>query len=217
MTTIVGVQGDGYVVLGTDSRISTLDSDGYVSRVNTMSSNISKVCQISGMLIGIAGDVRAINLVSHSLQVSPPSASLKGKKLDEYITNKFIPSLRSCFEANGYSPPHKESSEHIAEQGSELIVAVNSFIYQIDNDYAWTTDANGLYSIGSGEQFALGAMAVLFSSKNQTVASAKKNCLTALSIAAKFDPHTGYPYQAYVQGSDSLPAETRPKTTRAKK
>lgn len=210
MTTIVAIQGDGYVVIGTDSRISTLDVDGYVSRVHTMSSNISKVCQISGMYVGIAGDVRAINLVSHALQIQPPAASLKSKKLDEYITNKFIPSLRSCFESNGYSPPHKETSEHIAEQGSEMILAVNNVIYQIDNDYAWSNDASGLYAIGTGGQYALGSMATLFSGKKElTIAASKKICLSALAVAAKFDPHTGYPYQTFVQGTDSPPAPSR--------
>lgn len=213
MTTIVAIQGDGYVVMGTDSRISTLDGDGYVSRVHTMSSNISKICQISGMLIGVAGDVRAINLVSHALQVQPPSASLKNKKLDEYITNKFIPSLRGCFETNGYSPPHREASEHVAEQGSEMILAVNSVIYQIDNDYAWSNDATGLYSIGTGGQYALGALATMFPGKHRhTIASCKKACLSALAIAAKFDPHTGYPYQTLVQGSDQPPATGRRKS-----
>lgn len=212
MTTIVAVQGDGYVVLGTDSRISALDVDGYVSRIHTMSSNISKVCQIAGMYIGVAGDVRAINLVSHALQVQPPSTSLKGKKLDEYITNKFIPSLRSCFEANGYSPPHKETSDHIAEQGSEMILAVNNVIYQVDNDYAWSNDASGLYAIGTGGQYALGSLATLLSGKKErNIAASKKHCLSALAIAARFDPHTGYPYQTFVQGSDSPPATDRRK------
>ena len=208
MTTIVALQGDGFVVLGTDSRISTLDSDGFVSRVHTMNSSISKVCQISGMLIGVAGDVRAINLVSHALQAQAPSPSLKAKKLDEFVTNKFIPALRACFDANGYSPPTRESSEHVAEQGSEMILAVNNVVYQIDTDYAWSNDSNGMYAIGTGAQYALGALAILFDSKKQNVTTSKKHCLSALSTAAKFDPHTGYPYQTFVQGSDCAPGDT---------
>jgi ATP-dependent protease HslVU (ClpYQ) peptidase subunit len=211
MTTIVALQGDGYVVLGTDSRISSVDSDGFVSRVHTMNSNISKVCQISGMLIGVAGDVRAINLVSHALQVQAPSSSLKAKKLDEFVTNKFIPSLRSCFDANGYSPPSRETSEHVAEQGSEIILAVNNVVYQIDTDYAWSNDANGMYAIGTGAQYALGALAILFTSKQQTIAASKKQCLAALSTAARFDPHTGYPYQTFVLGNDAAPREPKTK------
>jgi ATP-dependent protease HslVU (ClpYQ) peptidase subunit len=187
LTTIVGVQGDNYAILGTDSRISTLDND----------------------------DVRAINLVSHAFQVQGPSSSLKGKKLDEYVTNKFIPALRLCFDVNGYSVPQKDSSEHLAEQGSEMLLAANGCIYQIDNDYAWSTDATGLYSIGTGGEYALGALAVLFSNKTSSVTTAKKNCLTSLSIASKFDPHTGYPYQTFVQEIGTRPAEAKKQTRKA--
>lgn len=227
MTTVVAVQGDGFAVLGTDSRISSIDSDGYVSRIHTVSSNICKIAQVGGMLIGIAGDVRAINLVSYSLPVAPPPHSLKGKKLDEYVTNKFIPALRNCFEVNGYSPPPKESAEHAAEHGSEILLAVNATIYQIDNDYSWSNDASGLYAIGTGGQYAIGALAALIKGKIDTHISAKKHCLNALAIAAKFDPHTGYPYQTYYQeavpgrkpanpGTDNKPS-TKPRAGKAAK
>lgn len=203
MTTVVAIQGDGFVVMGTDSRLSAIDTSGFVSRIHTMNSNVSKILQVSGMLIGVAGDVRAINLVAHALQVPQMSLTLRGKKLDEYVTNKFIPALRNCFDANGYSTPQKESSEHIAEQGSEILLAVNGVIYQIDTDYAWSNDASGLYAIGTGEQYAAGALAALIKNKATTIPIAKKHCLNALAIAAKFDPHTGYPYQTYQQDRTS--------------
>lgn len=213
MTTVVAIQGDGFAVMGTDSRLSAVDTSGFVTRIHTMNSNVSKINQINGMLIGIAGDVRAINLVSHSLQVPQASASLRGKKLDDYVTNKFIPALRACFDANGYSAPQKESSEHIAEQGSEILLAVNSVIYQIDNDYAWSNDASGLYAIGTGEQYAIGALAALLKTKVTAVAMAKKHCLNALAIAAKFDPHTGYPYQTFQQeGAGTVRRTAKTKT-----
>jgi hypothetical protein len=177
-----------------------------------MNSNVSKIIQINGMLIGVSGDVRAINLVAHSLQVPQVSASLRGKKLDDYVTNKFIPALRACFDANGYSTPPKESSDHIAEQGSEMLLAVNSVIYQIGNDYAWSNDASGLYAIGTGEQYAIGALAALLKTKVTAVAMAKKQCLNALAIAAKFDPHTGYPYQTFQQdGTNTTRRVAKPK------
>ena len=208
MTTIVAIQGDGFAVLGTDSRLSTVDTAGYVTRIHTMNSSVSKISQINGMLIGIAGDVRAINLVAHSFQAPQASASVRGKKLDDYVTNKFIPALRACFDANGYSSPQKESSDHMAEQGSEMLLAVNSVIYQIDNDYAWSNDASGLYAIGTGEQYAIGALAALLKTKATAVAVAKKQCLNALAIAAKYDPHTGHPYQTFQQDNSSTTRRT---------
>ena len=189
MTTVVAIQGDGYVVMGTDSRLSATDANGFVSRVHTMSSNVSKISQNNGMLIGLAGDVRAINLIAHSFQA--PQAS---------------PSLR------GYSAPQRDTSEHMAEQGSEILLSINAVIYQIDNDYAWSNDASGLYAIGTGGQYAIGALAALLKTKNTTMAMAKKQCLNALAIAAKYDPHTGYPYQTFQQ--EGISVERRNTRTR---
>jgi 20S proteasome alpha/beta subunit len=60
MTTVVAIQGDGFAVMGTDSRLSTVDTNGYVTRIHTMSSNVSKIAQINGC----------------SLVSGPPSISL---------------------------------------------------------------------------------------------------------------------------------------------
>jgi 20S proteasome alpha/beta subunit len=203
MTTVVGIQGDGFSILCSDSRISTVDDDGYVSYIQTLSPTMSKIAQIGPYLIGVAGDIRAINLVNYAFQPPAPPASVRGKKLDEFITVKFITSLRECFDSNGYSPPPKENADHIAQQGSSLIVSINKTIYQIDNDYAWTTDASGLYAIGTGAFYALGALNILCP-KTPTLTQAKRHILKALSTAAKYDPHTGHPYQTYIQDATSI-------------
>ena len=203
MTTIVGIQGDGFTILCSDSRISTVDDDGYVSYVQTLSPSMSKIAQVGPYLIGIAGDLRAINLINYAFQPPIPPAAMKGRKLDEFITLKFISSLRECFDSNGYSPPPKENSDHIASQGSSIIVSINKIIYQIDNDYAWTTDASGLYAIGTGSSYALGALNILCP-KLPTLTQAKRHVLKALSTASKYDPHTGHPYKTYVQDSTSI-------------
>lgn len=203
MTTIVGIQGDGFSILCSDSRISTVDDDGYVSYIQTLSPTMSKIAQVGPYLIGVAGDIRAINLVNYAFQPPVPPGTMKGKKLDEFITVKFISALRECFDSNGYSPPPKESSDHVAQQGSSMIVSVNKTIYQIDNDYAWTTDASGLYAIGTGAFYALGALNILCP-KMPTLTQAKRHILKSLSTAAKYDPHTGQPYQTYIQDSTSI-------------
>jgi 20S proteasome alpha/beta subunit len=203
MTTIVGIQGDGFTILCSDSRISTVDDDGYVSYVQTLSPSMSKIAQVGPYLIGIAGDLRAINLINYAFQPPIPPAAMKGRKLDEFITLKFVSALRECFDSNGYSPPPKESSDHVAQQGSSIIISVNRMIYQIDNDYAWTTDASGLYAIGTGTYYALGALNILCP-KMPTLTQAKRHVLKALSTASKYDPHTGHPYKTYVQDSTSI-------------
>lgn len=211
MTTIIGIQGDGYALLCADSRISSVDDDGFVSRIYTMANGVSKVSQLGNILVGVAGDIRAINLVSHSFQAPQPAPTLRGRKLDEFITNKFIPALRECFDSNGYSPPPRESSQHLAEHGSEMLVVVNQVIYQIDNDYAWCLDSSGIYSIGTGEQYALGALSALLPVGQCSMALAKKHITRAMAITSKYDPHTGNPYVVYSQDENSGKSRTQKK------
>ena len=124
MTTVIGVQGDGFAVVCVDSRISSMDSTG-LSQIGTLREGSSKVAVNGKYLLGAAGDVRAINILHHVFQPPAPPPNIKGKKLDQFFTAKFIPALRECFDSQGYSIPDREDKEHMAEQGSTLLIAVN--------------------------------------------------------------------------------------------
>jgi len=199
MTTIVGVQGDGFVVVCVDSRISAMDSGGFATHIGTLREGSSKVATNGKYLLGAAGDVRAINILHHVFQPPTPPPNLKGKKLDQFFTAKFIPALRECFDAQGYSMPDRDDKDHIAEHGSTILVAINGVIYIVDGDYSWASEANSVYSIGSGSSYAQGAMQVLTHNKKQTIQQAKTSAIKALNIAARFDPYTGPPYHSYIQ------------------
>lgn len=202
MTTIVGIQGDGYAVLCGDSRISMIDESGNASLSITIASSQSKLCQIGRYVIGVAGDLRAINILQYSFNPPQPAATLKGKRLDAFIATKFIQELRTCLETHGYATSEREGRAQQIQQGSQYIVAVNSTIYQIDNDYAWCTDTSGMYAIGTGSPYALGALHAL-QTRQPSLPQAKKLALKALSVASKYDPYTGSPYNTVVQEWDS--------------
>lgn len=200
MTTIVGVQGDNFALVCSDSRISDVDDSGYVSQIMTLREGNSKVAVNGKYLFGAAGDMRAINILHHAFNPPTPT-NLKGKKLDEFMTAKFIPSLRECFEHQGYAVPEShEDKRHIAEQDSTIIVVVNGTIYVVDGDYSWYLDANGLYALGTGSAYAIGALqSMLGGKKIKTAYQARTMALKALAIAARNDPHTGAPFHTYVQ------------------
>jgi len=202
MTTIVAMQCDGFAVVGTDSRISSLDEDGYAFQYGTMANNQAKITQNGKYLIGAAGDVRAINILQHVFQPPTPAPSLRGKKLDSFITAKFISSLKSCFDEHGIT--HCGSKENQkTQQDSSIIAVINGCVYVIDTDFSWYTDASGIYSIGTGSQFALGALNALQVKQKISVTAAKRNCIKALTAAAKYDPFTGSPFQTFVQEADN--------------
>ncbi len=199
MTTIIGIQGPDYALVCSDSRISTMDEGGFASQITTLGSNSAKIAENGKYLLGAAGDMRAINILHHAFQ--PPSVppSTSSKKLDNFITTKFVPALRECFEKQGYASPENDSATHIAQHGSTIMTVVSGNIYVVDGDYSWTSDINGLYALGTGSSYALGALQALGSSKKMTVTQAKRIAIKAINIASKFDPYTGAPFHTYIQ------------------
>jgi ATP-dependent protease HslVU (ClpYQ) peptidase subunit len=200
MTTIVGIQGDGFAVVGCDTRISSFGDAGDAYQISTLGNGSSKLAVNGKYILGAAGEMRAINILHHVFQPPPVTPGLRGKKLDAFVTGKFIPSLRACFDSQGYSPPDSgDSKEHRAEQGSSVVVVVNGTIYIIESDYSWTSEANYLYSTGTGSSYALGVMQALVGAKRPTASQARSICTKALTIASKFDPYTGSPFQTLFQ------------------
>lgn len=200
MTTIVAIQGDNYCVVGTDSRISSFDESGLAYQITTLGTGSCKVAQKGRYLLGAAGDVRAINILHHSFNPPIPPFRGGGEHLDEFITTKFIPHLQVCFENTGYAMPDlAEDKTHMAEHSSTILVAINGVIYIIDGDYSWTSDRTGIYAIGTGSSYALGAIFALSGGKTMTLQKARTIANKSLSITSKFDPYTGSPFQIFVQ------------------
>ena len=196
MTTIVGIQGDGYCLLAADTRITSTDTAGIPYQVMTLKPETSKIAANGKYLIGTAGDLRAINLLTHTLNPPVCPLNLKGKKLDEFITNKLIPAIKEMFEKNGYTT-NETATPTKAEHDSELLVAINQTLYHIDGDYSWFTDQTGIYTLGSGAPYALGALHNMPAPKNP--AQAKKQAIKALATASRYDPNTGSPYHTQIQ------------------
>ena len=208
MTTIIGIQGDSYAVICADSRVTEVDYDGTATQSISLKEIGFKIAQNGRYLMGVAGDVRAINILTHAFNPPTPPTILRGRKLDHFITTKFIPSLRLCFDLEGYSNPHTESSVHQAEQSSIIMVAINGTIYVIDGDYAWLSDAFGVYAIGSGAQFALGSLATAMPSGGKVgLRTAKQSALKAIAVAGRYDPGTAAPYQVLVQDAPERPSK----------
>ena len=215
MTTIVAIQLDGAAVAATDSRLTEYFAETW-AEYSTLAASNPKLASNGKYIFGAAGDLRAINLLHHAFNPPACPPNLKGRKLDQFMTVKFVPALRACFEEHGYAIPDKDSKNHIAEHDSQILCMINNTIYIIDGDYSWYTNSTGMYAIGSGAAYALGALSANAPSARLTVLTAKKAATKALSIAARFDPATGGPFSAYIQESprEQQPVQTTP---RAKK
>lgn len=215
MTTIIGIQGDSYAVICADSRVTEVDSDGTATQSMSLKEVGFKIAQNGRWLMGVAGDVRAINILTHSFNPPIPAPSLRGRKLDHFITTKFIPAMRVCFDTEGYSTPVNEHSEHLTGHGSIIMTAINGTIYVIDGDYAWLSDSFGVYAIGSGAQFALGSLATTISNNGKIgQRTAKQLALKAMGVAGRYDPGTAAPYYVLVQEAEHRPVKKTTKSTK---
>jgi ATP-dependent protease HslVU (ClpYQ) peptidase subunit len=185
VTTIAAIQGSSWVVMGYDSQVSE-----DAGRKYELPHNSGKCFPVGDYLIGVAGDFRAVNVLMHNFR-PPDVGKNSGEDLDRFMTSKFIPSLKKCFDDNFYG---KDS-----EQGSLLLVAVNATVYEIGGNYDCMRESNGVYAIGSGGGFALGAMLALESGKRKTMKNAKDSITSAISIAATLDSGTSEPIMMVTQ------------------
>ena len=184
------MQGKGWAAIGADSRAT---DNG---RIYSLARGTRKVFRNREYLFGIAGDVRAINILQHVF--IPPSAKNKtGRALDQLITKEFIPALRICFEEQGYFDhvETEDSNSAAANTDSTIVVLVNGTIFQIDGNYAWSRESSGFYTEGTGSEYAIGALHALLSSKDEIdPETAKAVVRQVLVIAAKLDGGTAGPF-----------------------
>jgi ATP-dependent protease HslVU (ClpYQ) peptidase subunit len=189
MTTLAAYQGDGWAVIGADSRAS--DENGRVMDLAT-----PKIVKNGEYLIAVSGASRGGNIAQFGW--TPPKApnSIDHTVLDKFVTRKLIPSLRTAFIEAGYDA--KDDGD-AAWQDSNLLIIFNGVIYPIFNDYSWDREARNIYYSGSGGDVALGAMVALGIEKVKTVEAAEKIVYKSVELAAKWDAYTNPPIIVHSQ------------------
>jgi ATP-dependent protease HslVU (ClpYQ) peptidase subunit len=151
MTTLAAFQGNGWAVIGCDSRAS--DESGRVMNLAT-----PKVVQNGAYLIAVSGASRGGNIAQFGWTPPAPPEIGNITNLDKFMTRKFIPQLRDAFVEAGYDAKPEGDA---ATQDSPLIVIVNGVIYPIAEDYSWDREVRNIYYSGSGGDVALGSMVAL--------------------------------------------------------
>lgn len=180
MTTLVGIQGRNWALLGADTRIAD------ESTIYKMSKGHSKIIEHENFTIACAGDLRAINVLQAGLKIPK---TFVAKDDSHFITSFLIPAMRKAFADSGYEKTSEGQSSH----ESEFLIAYNGKIYEVGSDYSWVQDSRGIYALGSGGQIALGALACLVGdSVNKR--EAKSWALKALTIASEYNSDTAAPF-----------------------
>ena len=185
MTTVAAIQGENWVVVGYDSRVTE------EQKIYTLPKDNGKLFKNGNYLLGVAGDMRAVNLLSYVFKPPAVTPTTYGLKLDKFVSTSFIPELKKCFEDASYSKD--------GDQDSQVIVVVNGTVFEIGNDYSWARDETGVYAIGSGGDYAMGAMIASLETRKRTLSTAKTIVRQAITIASKLDPSTSPPIYVQVQ------------------
>jgi hypothetical protein len=186
MTTLVAIQGNGWSVIGCDSRAS--DEDGRYMELST-----SKIIDNNGVLIAVSGASRGGNITQFGWKPPKPRA---GEDLDKFVTKRFIPSMRKAFQDAGFEG--KEDGD-AAWHDSNLLVSLRGVVYPIFNDYSWDREARRVYYAGSGGDVALGALEALNYTRITTPEAAEKVVRRAIEIACKHDIYSGGEIHTYIQ------------------
>lgn len=188
MTTLIGIQGRSWALVGADTRVT---SDGTIYR---MPKNQSKIVSVDGILIASAGDVRGGNILEHGLKIP----KVTSKSDEHFITSYLIPAIRTAFSDAGY----EKTSDGVSSHETEFLVIYNGKIYEVDSDYSWVQDSRNIYALGSGGMIALGSLATMVGD-SITKTEARKWALKALEVASQYNADTAPPFHVVIQDAET--------------
>ena len=175
MTTIIGLQYDNRCAIVVDSRV--VDDSGYIYT----HPDSKKIAERNGFLIAGAGEVTPCDIAQHIWEPPVPSKADK-KDLFHFMVAKVMPSLRKCFLLNGIdlNAPKEESRFN-------LLIAICGELFDIDDELSVSRNENGIYAVGSGGAYAIGAL------------YAGADAYQAMEIASTVSAFTAPPYYSREQ------------------
>lgn len=176
MTTLAAIQGDGWAVLGCDSKISGVGNYTFTPYPKIFKNGVA--------VIAACGSVRGLNLLEFGWTV-PRYA---GKSVEHYLTRTFIPSMRNVMiEAQ----VDMQEDKTVPDFGNGLLVAIKGRLFSVNDDYSWDCSEKGLYSYGSGASYSMGALVALKADKAKSVEQAQTLIIHAVNTAIACDIYTG--------------------------
>jgi len=180
MTTLLAFQGPDFAILGADSQVT--DGDKRI-----ISPSTPKIVKLKKYLLAVSGDCRPGDVLTYNW--TPPAYD--GTDPVKFMGKKIVPAIIVAFRANGY-----DFDKDGASFGFLMAFAGN--VFEIGDQLDISQSQDGLYAIGSGSAYALGALAgQLPNLANPEWATDR--ILEALAISAKYDINTAAPFQIEVQ------------------
>lgn len=178
MSTVVAVQKDGLICMGADSLTvcgQQKELDGYHVRGS------DKMLKVGDSYIGIVGDAAWVDVMRHYFQSNRP-------KLDSVAAiYEMALKLHSLLKEQYFLTPQSGSADVVEPSEYTMLIANKQGIFEIDWRRA-VRRYQKFAAIGSGEQYALGAMLACYDFRTPEEIATK-----AVEVAAIFDLKTQIP------------------------
>jgi ATP-dependent protease HslVU (ClpYQ) peptidase subunit len=166
MTTIIGVQLEHGCVVVSDSRIAAS------GKVYTHPDMV-KAVQRGHYLIAGAGTTQPCDIIQHIWKPPTPTPT-SYKDLYHFMIAEVATSMRLALAMNGYTPD-KESDE----PDFIFLIALGGVIFELDDSLSVLMRDDGIYGIGSGSPYAIGAIQAGATWKQSMQIAARNNVFTA--------------------------------------
>ena len=175
MTTIVAVQYEDKVTFGADSQVT--------SPTGRRSSHplMVKISERNDFIIAGSGECAPCDIAQH-LWIPPIPNNKDWNDLYHFMISKVVPSLKACFKEQEYKWDSDDDETKFC-----FLIAVGGQIFEISDDFSISLDSKGFYGVGSGSNYAIGAL------------SAGATLAKALKIASDNDVYSSSPFMYHTQ------------------
>jgi ATP-dependent protease HslVU (ClpYQ) peptidase subunit len=181
ITTLIGIQGSDFLVMAADSQIT--DGDQRIISVET-----PKIVSTGKYLLGLTGDSRPGDILAYAWK--PPL--YRGEDPTRFMGSKVLPSISAAFKEGNYEVDNKEMN-------FSFLLGFNGNIFSIGGDLSFNTSERGLFSAGSGGNYALGYLYSLEPRSYNKVLTASVVAEKAVRISSLLDINTHPPIQVVAQ------------------
>jgi hypothetical protein len=145
-----------------------------------------KVFKRGSYLLGHSTTFRLGNLLRYSGDLPEPPTEEECPDIASWVTNGFVDSIRKILKEGGHAQKSEEQ-----ECGGFFMVGVRDRLFSINPDYGFIESADNYACIGSGDSYAMGALAAM---KTLGILDPKILIKTALTATAKHCNSVGAPF-----------------------
>ena len=144
-----------------------------------------KVFRVGEYVLGFTSSFRMGQILQYQTDLVSPMPE-EGKDLHRFAVTQLVPRLRAAFHSNGMMGKNEIGQDCVGQ----FLIGYKDQLWCVESDFQVSVPADPFYCIGSGAQFAAGAMEVLTTAPASHPEDVIKG---AIAVAEKFSCGVGGP------------------------